>query len=42
MVLIIRGHPELVKAYRQNFGTHKSHSRSPNKDAKPAAKTTQD
>lgn len=35
-VLIIKGHPELVTLYRQNFASHKSHCRAPNKDAHAA------
>ncbi|HLJ92537.1 MAG TPA: phospholipase D family protein [Gemmataceae bacterium] len=34
-LLILKGHPELLKPYRQNFLTHKSHSQVPNR--KPAA-----
>lgn len=32
-LLILRGHPELVVAYRQNFFEHKAHSRAPEKEA---------
>jgi phosphatidylserine/phosphatidylglycerophosphate/cardiolipin synthase-like enzyme len=34
-LLLLKGHPELIKVYRQNFLTHKSHSQVPNR--KPAA-----
>lgn len=38
-LLIIRGHSELVKAYRQNFLHHKEHSHAPGeKVEKPAAR----
>jgi phosphatidylserine/phosphatidylglycerophosphate/cardiolipin synthase-like enzyme len=29
-LVVIKGHPELVKAYCQNFATHKAHSQTPN------------
>jgi len=32
-LLVLKGHPELVKLYRQNFLTHKSHSQVPNRKA---------
>jgi phosphatidylserine/phosphatidylglycerophosphate/cardiolipin synthase-like enzyme len=35
-LLVIKGHPELVGAYRQNFHAHKEHSR-PVQQAKPQA-----
>ena len=28
-LLILKGHPELIVAYRKNFGDHKAHSRTP-------------
>jgi phosphatidylserine/phosphatidylglycerophosphate/cardiolipin synthase-like enzyme len=28
-LLVIKGHPELVRAYKDNFHTHKSHARAP-------------
>jgi phosphatidylserine/phosphatidylglycerophosphate/cardiolipin synthase-like enzyme len=34
-LLIVKGHPELVRSYRQDFLVHKSHSQVPNR--KPAA-----
>ena len=33
-LLIIKGHPELIQAYRQNFLAHKAHSKPP--QVKPA------
>src|SRR5207237_4599432 len=37
-LLVIKGHPELVKHYRDNFLTHKSHSQQPTTKAPhPAA-----
>jgi phosphatidylserine/phosphatidylglycerophosphate/cardiolipin synthase-like enzyme len=36
-LLVIKGHPELVKAYRQNFMAHKSHCKVPT--AKPSQAT---
>lgn len=36
-LLIIKGHPELVRAYRKNFTDHKAHSQPPQPDAKKAA-----
>jgi phosphatidylserine/phosphatidylglycerophosphate/cardiolipin synthase-like enzyme len=36
-LLLIRGHPDLVKAYRENFQAHKSHSKPAQKaQAAPA------
>ena len=32
---MIKGHPELVRHYRQDFMTHKSHSQQPNAKASP-------
>jgi phosphatidylserine/phosphatidylglycerophosphate/cardiolipin synthase-like enzyme len=32
-LLILRGHPELVKAYRDNFHNHRAHARVPQLDA---------
>ena len=37
-LLIIKGHPELVGAYRKDFAGHKSHARQPDVKARPAAK----
>jgi phosphatidylserine/phosphatidylglycerophosphate/cardiolipin synthase-like enzyme len=37
-LLIIKGHPELVRAYRQNFESHKAHCKRP--EIKHAASTT--
>jgi phosphatidylserine/phosphatidylglycerophosphate/cardiolipin synthase-like enzyme len=28
-LLVIKGHPELVRAYKENFQTHKAHARAP-------------
>jgi phosphatidylserine/phosphatidylglycerophosphate/cardiolipin synthase-like enzyme len=36
-LLVMKGHPELVQHYRQNFMTHKSHSQQPNPKAVPHA-----
>ena len=37
-LLVIKGHPELVQAYRQNFETHKAHCQPANvKQTAPAA-----
>jgi phosphatidylserine/phosphatidylglycerophosphate/cardiolipin synthase-like enzyme len=35
-LLVIKGHPELVTAYRQNFAAHKAHSQTPGAKAGPA------
>jgi phosphatidylserine/phosphatidylglycerophosphate/cardiolipin synthase-like enzyme len=35
-LLIIKGHPELVRAYKDNFHTHKAHARSPEVKVAPA------
>jgi phosphatidylserine/phosphatidylglycerophosphate/cardiolipin synthase-like enzyme len=37
-LLIIKGHPELVSAYRKDFTGHKSHARQPDMKVRPAAK----
>jgi phosphatidylserine/phosphatidylglycerophosphate/cardiolipin synthase-like enzyme len=34
-LLVIKGHPELVAAYRQNFASHKAHSRAVDANAHP-------
>jgi phosphatidylserine/phosphatidylglycerophosphate/cardiolipin synthase-like enzyme len=34
-LLVIKGHPEIVTAYRQNFTTHRSHCRAVNGAAQP-------
>src|SRR6266851_26224 len=39
-LLVIKGHPELVGAYRSNFQSHKAHSRAPEMKAAQAAATT--
>lgn len=36
-LLVIKGHPELVHAYREDFQHHKGHSRAPQTSAKPEA-----
>jgi phosphatidylserine/phosphatidylglycerophosphate/cardiolipin synthase-like enzyme len=36
-LLVLKGHPELLKPYRQNFLTHKSHSQVPNRKPAPTA-----
>ena len=36
-MLVIKGHPELVHAYRQDFVAHKGHARPPEVKAAPAA-----
>jgi phosphatidylserine/phosphatidylglycerophosphate/cardiolipin synthase-like enzyme len=36
-LLIITGHPELVRAYHQNFEAHKAHCQPPQVKAEPAA-----
>ncbi len=36
-LLVLKGHPELIKSYRQNFLTHKSHSQVPSRKAAAAA-----
>ncbi len=36
-LLVIKGHPELVRAYRQNFMDHKAHSQPPQASGKKAA-----
>ena len=36
-LLIVKGHPELVALYRQNFQTHKAHSHVPSRKAAVAA-----
>ena len=36
-LLIIKGHPELVAAYRQNFLAHRSHCQAPHPHAAPVA-----
>lgn len=36
-LLILKGHPELIVAYRKNFADHKAHSRPPVIQAAPAA-----
>jgi phosphatidylserine/phosphatidylglycerophosphate/cardiolipin synthase-like enzyme len=36
-LLIIKGHPELVSAYRENFTVHKSHAQNPGQRTVPAA-----
>jgi phosphatidylserine/phosphatidylglycerophosphate/cardiolipin synthase-like enzyme len=35
-LLVIKGHPELVSAYRDNFGVHKAHGQAPGQKAIPA------
>jgi phosphatidylserine/phosphatidylglycerophosphate/cardiolipin synthase-like enzyme len=35
-LLVIKGHPDLVHAYRRDFQTHKSHTRAPEIKAAPA------
>lgn len=35
-LLVIKGHPELVSAYRENFTLHKSHAQNPGQKAVPA------
>jgi phosphatidylserine/phosphatidylglycerophosphate/cardiolipin synthase-like enzyme len=35
-LLVIKGHPELVRAYRENFAHHKGHARAPDAKAAPA------
>ncbi len=36
-LLVIKGHPELLKAYRQNFADHKAHAREAQPKAQPKA-----
>jgi phosphatidylserine/phosphatidylglycerophosphate/cardiolipin synthase-like enzyme len=36
-LLVIKGHPELVRAYRTDFAAHKAHARKPEVKARPAA-----
>jgi phosphatidylserine/phosphatidylglycerophosphate/cardiolipin synthase-like enzyme len=36
-LLVIKGHPELIKAYRANFHEHKAHARQPEMKGQPAA-----
>jgi phosphatidylserine/phosphatidylglycerophosphate/cardiolipin synthase-like enzyme len=36
-LLVIKGHPTLLHAYRQNFAAHKAHSREPQPKVPPAA-----
>jgi phosphatidylserine/phosphatidylglycerophosphate/cardiolipin synthase-like enzyme len=38
-LLIIKGNPDLLNAYRQNFLAHKGHSKAPQLKATPAAAT---
>jgi phosphatidylserine/phosphatidylglycerophosphate/cardiolipin synthase-like enzyme len=35
-LLVIKGHPELIARYRQDFGLHKAHSEAPAQKAVPA------
>jgi phosphatidylserine/phosphatidylglycerophosphate/cardiolipin synthase-like enzyme len=35
-LLVLKGHPELVRAYRQNFASHKAHARAAEVTATPA------
>lgn len=35
-LLVIKGHPELVRKYRENFAAHKAHARPPQIKASPA------
>ncbi len=34
-LMVIKGHPEMVRAYKENFQAHKAHARAP--EVKPAA-----
>jgi len=36
-LLVLKGHPELVAAYRTNFAGHQAHARAPEAQKKPAA-----
>ncbi len=36
-LLVLKGQPELLKAYRQNFADHKAHAREPQVKAQPKA-----
>jgi phosphatidylserine/phosphatidylglycerophosphate/cardiolipin synthase-like enzyme len=36
-LLVLKGHPELLKAYRQNFADHKAHAREAQPKAQPKA-----
>jgi phosphatidylserine/phosphatidylglycerophosphate/cardiolipin synthase-like enzyme len=36
-LLVLKGHPDLARAYKQNFLTHKEHARAPEVQVKPAA-----
>jgi phosphatidylserine/phosphatidylglycerophosphate/cardiolipin synthase-like enzyme len=36
-LLVIKGHPELVGVYRENFTLHKAHAQSPGQKAAPAS-----
>lgn len=38
-LLVIKGHPELVHAYRQNFTTHKAHARAAEPKVEPGQPT---
>ena len=38
-LLVIKGHPELVKTYRADFAAHKSHARAAEPKVKPAPAT---
>jgi phosphatidylserine/phosphatidylglycerophosphate/cardiolipin synthase-like enzyme len=40
-LLIIKGHPELVRTYRQNFTEHKTHARAPEVKVEPAQHSVQ-
>jgi phosphatidylserine/phosphatidylglycerophosphate/cardiolipin synthase-like enzyme len=35
-LLVLRGHPDLVRAYRQDFAAHKAHARAPQVAVAPA------
>ncbi len=35
-LLVIKGHPELVRIYKENFQAHKAHARGPEVKAAPA------
>ncbi len=37
-LMVIKGHPEMVRTYKENFQTHKAHARAPEVKPAPAAR----
>jgi phosphatidylserine/phosphatidylglycerophosphate/cardiolipin synthase-like enzyme len=35
-LLVLKGHPDLISAYRRNFQAHKAHTRAPETKTAPA------